>query len=59
MLTAEECDENAAYYVSLSMAEGISVRRAMLMVKIAKHWTALAEDTRRLNRLVHDERSPV
>jgi hypothetical protein len=59
MFTAEECDENAAYYISLSTAGGISVRRAMLMVKIAKHWKALAEDIRRLNRLVHEERAAV
>jgi hypothetical protein len=50
-ITSGECREQANRFAALSLAGGISVRRATILMAIADSWTRLAGQLDRLEAL--------
>jgi len=50
-MTSRECREQADRFAALSLAGGISVRRATILMAIADSWTRLAGQLDRLEAL--------
>jgi hypothetical protein len=55
-MTSRECREQADRFAALSLAGGLSVRRATILMAIADSWTRLAVQLDRLDALEADEK---
>jgi hypothetical protein len=55
-ITSRECREEADRFAALSLAGGISVRRATILMAIADSWSRLAGQLDRLVALERDEK---
>jgi hypothetical protein len=55
-ITSGECREQANRFAALSLAGGISVRRATILMAIADSWTRLAGQLDRLEALEAHEK---